>query len=82
MADQKVQQKEEQTGQPALETVIGTVIRNLVTAAGGGLVTAGLVTTEELATIAGAVVVGVGLLWSWWQKKKAAKRTQEAAKNS
>lgn len=80
MADEKIQKKEEQTGEPATSTVANSIVRNIVLALGGGLVTNGVATEEQLSTIAGAIVVIAGMVWSWWQKKKAAKRTQIAAK--
>lgn len=84
MAEEKVQEKiqakEEQTGEPAVQTLVNTVIRNLVVTLGGGLLGSGLISEENLQTLAGGAVVVAGIVWSWWQKRKAAKRTQMAAK--
>jgi len=50
-----------------------SVIRTVIKSAGGGLVGAGIVTSGELEILAGAVAVVIGLAWSWWVKRDAAK---------
>ena len=46
------------------------VIRHVLTAVGGGLVTAGYLTNDQLTAIVGGIVAAVGLGFSLWQKRR------------
>ena len=50
---------------------ISGVIRHIITTAGGALVTQGVIDSEGLNTVAGAVVVIIGVVWSLIAKKKS-----------
>jgi hypothetical protein len=47
-----------------MNDVIAGIIRHVLTAAGGALVAGGYLTSDEWATIAGALAVLVGVVWS------------------
>lgn len=51
-------------------TTIAGVIRHVLTTLGGGLVTGGAITQDELTTSAGAISTLLGVVWSVLQKKK------------
>lgn len=44
--------------------VVSGIIRNVLTAAGGALVAGGYLTSDQWTTIAGALAVIVGVVWS------------------
>lgn len=50
------------------EEILG-VIRHILTASGGALVTAGYATTDEMQLASGGVVAIVGIIWSVWSKR-------------
>ncbi len=52
------------------EQVLG-IVRHILTAAGGVLVTKGYVDANTLATIVGALATLIGAGWSIWIKKPA-----------
>jgi hypothetical protein len=54
------------------QMIIGVIARHSIGAIGGGLVAQGLVTTDQLNTVAGSVVVLISVAWSYWQKRKTA----------
>ena len=51
------------------------LIRHALTALGGALIAAGYVTSEEWATIAGAIAVLIGVVWSVIAKRITGSRT-------
>lgn len=53
--------------------IIGSIVRAVLTAVGGSLVTQGYLSADQLNTIAGGAVVAVTLVWSIVQKVKAKK---------
>jgi uncharacterized membrane protein len=53
---------------------VAGLIRHAITALGGALVAAGYVNSEEWATIAGALAVLVGVVWSVIAKRIANSR--------
>lgn len=65
-----------------LQQALLGVVRHFLTAAGGVLVTAGYATSDQTAAIVnstlGIAAFAVGVAWSWWQKKQAAKAKQVA----
>ena len=50
------------------EAILG-VLRHILTSAGGGLVTGGVFTSDELTTAVGLVIGIIGFAWSYWSKK-------------
>jgi uncharacterized membrane protein len=58
-----------------INEVVAGFIRHAITALGGALVAAGYVNSEEWATIAGALAVLVGVVWSVIAKRIANSRT-------
>ena len=58
-----------------IDEVFAGLIRHALTALGGALVAAGYMTSEEWATIAGALAVLVGVVWSVISKRIANSRT-------
>jgi hypothetical protein len=52
-----------------LNDVVAGLIRHALTAVGGALVGAGYVTSDEWTTIAGALAVFVGVVWSVISKR-------------
>jgi hypothetical protein len=58
--------------------VIGALVRNLIQFAGGGAVSAGYFSGDELTQAAGGIAFLAGLGWSVWQKVRA-KRALGAA---
>lgn len=53
------------------EQILG-IARHVLTTLGGGLVSAGLVSADDLNTVVGALVVVAGSVWSWYAKRKPA----------
>lgn len=54
------------------QAILGGIVRSLIIAAGGGA----LLSTDQIASVAGALAVLIGVAWSAWQKHKtAAKNT-------
>lgn len=53
-----------------LEVILG-IIRHLLTAGGGVLVSNGILEAGQVETAVGAVLALVGIVWSVWDKKKA-----------
>jgi hypothetical protein len=52
---------------------IASLVRHILTAAGGFLVAKGLASADQLAELVGAVVSIAGVGWSVYNNKKAAK---------
>lgn len=52
---------------------VAGVIRHAVTTAGGALVAAGYLTSDQLTTVAGAAAIIVGVAWSIIAKRPTAK---------
>ena len=50
--------------------IITGFIRHLLTSVGGGLVANGAISGDELSASAGAIATIVGVVWSWFDKKK------------
>jgi hypothetical protein len=48
-----------------IKEAVMDVVRTAIKAFGGGLVTAGVLTADQNATLAGAAALAVGLIWSW-----------------
>lgn len=55
-----------------MKDTILSIVRHTLTAAGGGLVAKGLLTTPGLDTLAGALVTLIGALWGAYDEWKAA----------
>jgi hypothetical protein len=53
------------------KTILG-VVRHVLTAAGGGLVANGSLTSSDLEAVIGAVITLVGIGWSVYEKRSAA----------
>lgn len=53
-----------------MNAVLG-IIRHILTAAGGSLVTNGTLSDGDLQTGIGALVTVIGIAWSIWDKKKS-----------
>lgn len=53
--------------------IIGGVVRHVVTSAGGGLVAHGLINSDQLTQVAGALALIAGIAWSAYQKYQAKK---------
>jgi hypothetical protein len=51
--------------------IIAGIIRHLLTAAGGALVAGGYLTSDQWTTIAGALAIIVGVVWSVISKRAA-----------
>lgn len=60
-------------------TVIGGIVRQVLTAVAGGLVTNGYIDADQLQQAAGLIVAVGTLAWSIIQKKSAAKKLEVAA---
>jgi uncharacterized membrane protein YebE (DUF533 family) len=59
---------------------IASLVRHILTAAGGFLVAKGLASADQLAELVGAVVSIAGVGWSVYNNKKAAKAAPGVAK--
>jgi hypothetical protein len=53
--------------------VIGSLVRHLLTTAGGYLVSRGLIDASQVEPLAGSLLIVGGVIWSIWQKRLAAK---------
>lgn len=53
--------------------IIGSVLRSIIIAIGGGFITNGYIDESQLNTIAGGIAVAVGLGWSILQKIRSKK---------
>lgn len=53
--------------------IITAVVRHVLTFGGGYLVTSGLIDNGQLELATGAICTIVGVAWSVWQKRQAAK---------
>ena len=52
------------------DTVLNGIVRHILTAAGGALVTKGMIGEGELELVVGAVITLAGVVWSAIAKKK------------
>jgi uncharacterized membrane protein YdjX (TVP38/TMEM64 family) len=52
--------------------IVGGIVRTVLAAYGGKLVESGLITADQLSQGIGAIIVVLTLLWSIWQKRRAA----------
>lgn len=52
------------------DTVLNGILRHVLTAGGGALVTRGVVTSGELEMVVGAIITIAGVVWSAMAKKK------------
>mgnify|MGYP001191656299 FL=1 len=59
---------------------LASLLRHILTAAGGFLVAKGLASADQLAELVGAVVSIAGVGWSVYNNKKAAKDSPNAIK--
>ena len=55
------------------DTVLNGIIRHVLTAAGGALVTRGYVAETELELVVGAIITLAGVIWSAIAKSRAKK---------
>jgi hypothetical protein len=53
--------------------VIGSVVRHLLTTAGGYLVSRGLIDASQVEPLAGSLLIVGGIVWSIWQKRSGVK---------
>jgi hypothetical protein len=71
--------------QQLLDVILG-LVRHGLTTLGGGLVTAGYLTsdqsTQAVTMVVGFVSIVAGAVWSWWQKKQAAAKLVAVATSS
>lgn len=54
-----------------MQSVLAGLVRHALTAAGGSLVTQGLITSGDIEIVAGAVIAIGGVIWSAFAKRKA-----------
>jgi uncharacterized membrane protein YebE (DUF533 family) len=59
---------------------LSSLVRHILTAAGGFLVAKGLASADQLAELVGAVVSIAGVGWSVYNNKKTAKAAPDVAK--
>jgi hypothetical protein len=59
---------------------LASLVRHILTAAGGFLVAKGLASADQLAELVGAVVSIAGVGWSVYNNKKTAKAAPDVAK--
>ncbi len=52
------------------DTVLNGIVRHILTAAGGALVTKGMIAQTELELAVGAVITLAGIIWSAVAKRK------------
>ena len=52
-----------------MKSVIFGQVRHLLTAAGGSFVAGGAITGGDWETVVGALMIGLGMLWSFAEKK-------------
>jgi hypothetical protein len=62
----------------SLTTLTGLIVRAAVQAIGGGFVASGTLDGAQTETISGAVLILASLVWSWFQKRQAAKKLASA----
>jgi hypothetical protein len=62
------------TNYQEIRTIIASLLRHGLTALG----LMGTVSDEQLGQIAGAIAIVLGLAWSWWQKRQAARALNAA----
>jgi hypothetical protein len=55
------------------KTIVCAVIRHALGAAGGGLATSGLATSDQVSELAGAIMVIITVVWSIIEKAQAKK---------
>jgi hypothetical protein len=55
-----------------MSTILGLLARHFLTGMGAALISRGLDPTSAETLVGGASILG-GLIWSWWQKRQAAK---------
>ncbi|MGH1376702.1 MAG: hypothetical protein ACRBCK_10170 [Alphaproteobacteria bacterium] len=53
-----------------IKNIIFGQIRHLLTSAGGGLITAGYLSVDELSTVVGAAMILIGMVFSYFEKRK------------
>ena len=53
----------------ALTPILAGIARHGLTAAGGYLVSSGVIQSSEVQGFVGADMVLAGIAWSWWQKR-------------
>ena len=53
------------------DTVLNGILRHILTAAGGALVTRGAIAESELELTVGAIITLAGIIWSALAKRKA-----------
>jgi hypothetical protein len=53
--------------------VIGSVVRHLLTTAGGYLVSRGFIDASQVEPLAGSMLIVGGIVWSIWQKRSGVK---------
>jgi uncharacterized membrane protein len=58
-----------------MDNIVAGIIRHILTAAGGALVAAGYLTSEEWVAIAGALAVLLGVMWSVISRRLTNSRT-------
>lgn len=58
--------------------ILQSVVRSLLLSAGGSLVSAGLITADELNSGVGAICVVIGIVWSIINKVQAGKKLAAA----
>lgn len=52
------------------EKILG-IVRHILTAAGGGLIASGTADEATVQTIVGGIIAAAGVVWSWFNKRKA-----------
>ena len=52
------------------DTVLNGILRHVLTAGGGALVTRGVVTSGELEMVVGAIITIAGVIWAAMAKKQ------------
>jgi hypothetical protein len=57
---------------------VQAIIRQVLTALGGGLVASGTMTDGQLQSIVGGIAVAAGLGWSLWNKRQHKVEVQKA----
>ena len=56
-----------------ISDILGGIVRHAVTTAGGALVTNGVINSDQLSQVAGALALIAGIAWSAWQKYQSNK---------
>ena len=52
---------------------IQSLVRSLLVSVGGSLVAKGVITSDQLSNVVGAIMVILPVIWSVWQKRESAK---------